>query len=97
MMHLNGDTTISRTSSGFAIDEKLSPELNAEAVLKLVERIVTYRGFVTEILQAGLDSSRICSIYPRQFEGPTVPLRQMGSAWSSFAPVFRLRGNGDPP
>lgn len=41
MMHLNSDTTISRTSSGFAIAETASPELNMEAVLALVDRIVT--------------------------------------------------------
>ncbi|MHC4404426.1 MAG: DUF4910 domain-containing protein [Planctomycetota bacterium] len=40
MMHLNSDTTISRTSSGFAIAENVSPELNVEAVLVLVDRIV---------------------------------------------------------
>ena len=40
MMHLASDTTISRTSSGFAIDERPSPELNVEAVLALVDKIV---------------------------------------------------------
>jgi len=40
MMQLNSDTTISRTSSGFAIAENASPELNVEAVLALVDRIV---------------------------------------------------------
>jgi len=40
MMHLASDTTISRTSSGFAITENASPELNVEAVLALVDRIV---------------------------------------------------------
>ena len=40
MMYLASDTTISRTSSGFAIEENVSPELNVEAVLALVDRIV---------------------------------------------------------
>jgi len=40
MMYLNSDTTISRTSSGFAIAKSASPELNVEAVLALVDRIV---------------------------------------------------------
>jgi len=39
-MCLNNDTSISRTSSGFAIAENASPELNVEAVLALVDRIV---------------------------------------------------------
>ncbi len=40
MKDLQGDTGISRTSSGFAIRENPSPELNVEAVLSLVDRIV---------------------------------------------------------
>ena len=40
MMHLGSDTTISRTSSGFAIAENVSPEINVEAALALVDRIV---------------------------------------------------------
>lgn len=46
MMHLASDTTISRTSSGFAIAESASPGLNVEAVLALVDRIVA-SGYLT--------------------------------------------------
>ncbi len=40
MMHLASDTTISRTSSGFAITENATPELDVDAVLALVDKIV---------------------------------------------------------
>jgi hypothetical protein len=36
----NSTTGVSRTSSGLAIDERPSPELNVEGVLALVDRIV---------------------------------------------------------
>ena len=39
MNDLSRDTSISRTSSGLAIRENASPELNVEAVLRLVDRI----------------------------------------------------------
>jgi hypothetical protein len=40
MDELRGDTSISRTSSGLAIGENPSPQLDFQAVLNLVDRIV---------------------------------------------------------
>jgi hypothetical protein len=40
MDELRRDTTISRTSSGLAIADQVSPELDVDAVLALVDRIV---------------------------------------------------------
>jgi hypothetical protein len=39
MDELRGDTSISRTSSGLAIGENPSPQLDVQAVLNLVDRI----------------------------------------------------------